>query len=250
MKIISNYKDYYDYLSYQYGVEEDMIYHRQSLTPIDIDEEELCFISYKDKNPFDLKFNINNKRCYETRDKFCEIDTIIIIGVYHHIVNEKDKLSGNVSMRICKNRDVYNKNMWRLKYGDEPYWWYPEKENRKLLEDDNQKLFTKTENFSFDSYLCNLHFMLKQPVLWRWTEDKNGQKKIAIPNLSSIKGFSGWYPPETLYRDLYNFFTILKSREKKEEFIEIDDNSKLQKHGFDKKTSFRHPVIVPSRKKQ
>lgn len=95
-----------------------------------------------------------------------------------------------------------------------------------------------------------LHRKLGAPILWKYKKDINGGPSLVMPLLANISGFSGLYPAEKIYRDIYNFLLAQKSSPDANPPVSVDNAAKIAKHGFDIKKSFRHPVNArPKRRK-
>lgn len=87
-----------------------------------------------------------------------------------------------------------------------------------------------------------LHQKLGQPILWKKINNGDDTFSLVMPNLSRIIGFSGLYPAAKLYRDIYNFLQARRQTTDNDPPVGIDNESRILKHGFDLKKSFRHPL--------
>ena len=104
----------------------------------------------------------------------------------------------------------------------------------------------------------NIHKELKQPVFtFNCFHSKlagisvikyNSNITIEVPNLSQIQGISGIISTFEIYQGISNFFVELKGNEDLNPPVELANNDKIVKAGFDTKTSFRHPVVIRRKK--
>lgn len=66
--------------------------------------------------------------------------------------------------------------------------------------------------------------------------------RLCTASLSDTIGLLSLYRSEQLYKSLYNFFIECNENMDLEPPVEVGNTSKINKYGFDTKTSFRHPV--------
>lgn len=221
MKIISTYKDYYDYLSGIWGEDPLIVLDRRGFSnPFFSKEEtkklEFYIAGYKvdgflknghiyfgeDLNQFDIQsfetkerifkyWNIDYKKCYGN----CNINDIVIITVDYKV--------GTYS-RI--NHDILSK---------------------KVIPD----IYNLNEKYNCPIFLSGRH---------RYTPGSSKFEDMAFPypilkdlNLSSI------LPPEDIYKKLSNWISLQKT--KSESSVDNrTNNQKIEGKGFDTKTSFRN----------
>lgn len=107
MEILSNYKDYYDYLAYQYGVDDHIVFQRNKAIPIPADFGYLylpeCY-SPSDKvfrpqnEPYAHAHGSTNWLYYETKNKICQFEIVSIVGTIYIYLYEYDKTKRIASM--------------------------------------------------------------------------------------------------------------------------------------------------------
>lgn len=256
MKILSNYKDYYDYLAFQYGVDEGVVFERNKVIALPPDLEyvhlPLCE-SLNDKpiipqnQPYAHHCGSTNWYYYETKNKICQFECVSIVGTVYYYLYEYDKIKKSANMRIPKKEDYVEYVRWRKKVDQQvlgnPLWmdvyageWaYDEKEFQMGIVPPDINEYT----YEIDR---GLHKKLGVPILWKYMEGKDDSRSLVMPRLSSISGFSGLYPAEKIYRDIYHFLQKLKSTPDTRPPLEVDNKTKIVKHGFDLKKSFRHLI--------
>jgi hypothetical protein len=221
MKIISNEKDYYDYLSHIYGIDPKIVYKRKfSRKPLN--EKELLIKS----RPIDfygyIKYR-NSTYANTLKRLYGENLSYIIIS-------------------ICGNLHVV-RDVKGLKE-DQPF-----DSTYTLLNDEELDMFSKSNYFgnnlyyylnsNYDkNYWIDLHKKLQEPILF--IEYINHEKIILTDNilLKNIKGLAEKYPPELIYQQISQFISYHFNTN--EPPLELNDKEKIIKSGFDLKKSFRH----------
>lgn len=256
MKILSNYKDYYDYLAFQYGVDDGIVFKRNKVIAIPHDlkyiDLPLCE-SLNDKptipqnQPYTQHFGSTNWYYYETNNKICQFECVSIVGTIYYYLYEYDKIKKSAKMRIPKKEDYVEYVNWRKKVHQQvlghPLWmdiyageWtYNKKEFQMGIVPPDINEYT----YEIDR---SLHKKLGVPILWKYMERNESNRALVMPLLSNISGFSGLYPAEKIYRDIYNFLQKLRDTPDTRPPLEVDNMTKIVKHGFDLKKSFRHPI--------
>lgn len=256
MKILSNFKDYYDYLAYQYGIDDEIVFNRNRLIPLGKDDFHLGLmpgsINEDTQVPEDYVkegyLGSSNIFYYEYASKICQFESLSITGTIYYYLYEYDKLTKKANFRMPKAKDFLNYTDWRTKNRrDFNYYYF-----RFLMKEWGKKTFTETPDSKRGVILpCQkgseyginreLHKKLKTPILWKQVELADGTTCLIMPNLSKITGFGGCCPPEKIYRDIYNFLQQIRQSPDADPPVGVDDKSKILKHGFDVKKSFRHP---------
>lgn len=224
MIIVSRFKDFYDFVQYEYGQDENIFWKRNKIT----DDERFSvfadksYIKIKDiyKKSFDFRENIQ----YFYYKNIGGFDYISILGNVYPI--------GYDNSPWCKKYIGYMTFDLFKKYEDE--FIYP-KEIRKLsIEQKYNYFYKKTHFYSQDLY--NLSYFLRQPIIFH--ESRESEIRNDIPNFTEYKGLvSAIGDPYKLYRDIYNFFIDVNNTKEEKECI--DNNTKIHKAGFDIKKSFR-----------
>ena len=114
-------------------------------------------------------------------------------------------------MRIAKPEDYLIYYQWRVKngvadwghvvwqeiWGGKKGWRHIKSRNVGIVQRDEPRMVYDIPSSS--------HRELNYPILWKRGTLPDGTAALLMPNLSKISGFSGLYPPERIYRDIYNF---------------------------------------------
>lgn len=204
MKLISKYKDYYDYLQGIYGIDELIVYDRRG--EIQEPSEFYPINSFNEPQVVSYNFAICNKEytVYQYKEKF-----------YH------------TPIQILKlNKEIQ-------KDGKVGYLSYS---RRKIETLEQASIHYMKNNHSNTS----INEILRKPVLicvGDFMEDRKDPKSWKVPNLQKY-GVGSWYRAEEIWKDIYSFISYLKDNP--EIPNKQTDLEKLQAHGFDKKVSFRH----------
>lgn len=258
MKILSNFKDYYDYLAYQYGVDDNIVFQRNRVIPLDAD---IKFINLPacdtinenaiipENHTFRYQLGSSNIFYYEDDSKICQFECVSVVGTVYYYLYEYDTLNKTSSMRIPKHEDYKKYSRWREKLGFDkgghivwPELWGGGKKNFQHLRCREIGIIHPDETRLLYDIPVELHQELQSPVLWKKSKLPDGTTCLLMPNLSKITGFSGCYPPDKIYRDIYNFLQTMRKSPDADPPVNVDNQSKILKHGFDLKKSFRHPV--------
>lgn len=285
MKIISPFKDYYDYLSTQYGVDNNIVYHR----PTEINIEQILG---KEKAE-DIKKRFNSiAHCFNyeitVKNILYIFNTVSILGSIFVFVTKRNT-DGSVFSRLAKQEDFSNiielsrtyrqrlkkfkdTNVNSIKYDPNRYRsfggnygfieaWANGTTKVKDTFLHNRNGFTSDKIGVLrdsNNTIMNIHKELEQPVFTFncfhggltgiSTINFNSNVTIEIPNLSQIQGISGVISTFEIYQGISNFFVELKGNEDLNPPVELANNDKIVKAGFDIKTSFRHPINVIRKK--
>ena len=207
MKIIDKNKDFYDYLSHIYGIDENIAFDRRGSTILTDD----CIKKFIEDTKNTIKW-------------FYPELLILEIGFVHYIFNtsclyEEDKTSS--LNHIYTDGIHFSKNPICLYFND----------SFNFRHDDFKLKGMKAMALPYNELKLNER-MIK---VWR-----NNDKPISIELPIMDKTFvTSIIKPEEIWRNIYHYLCKIN------EPIYIDtrdDVSKAIDHGFDKKTSFRHPV--------
>lgn len=192
MKIISKLKDYYDYLSGIYGIDNDIIYDRR-----------------KCEEPFDCLYK-SQKKFYNHSFEDNEIENFILLEI------------GNMHYIFSIYQYITNRNI------EEFY-------NRKHELINKYKTDKKISNAPVAMIMVDAFKNRNNELIIR---RKYEQTKIDNPILINT-WIPSYIPANEIYELIYEY--LISEREPK-----INDNrsdvEKLESKGFDKKTSFRHPI--------
>ena len=225
MKIISKFKDYYDNVAWTWGGGDPKIrYERRDLP-------ESLKIEYRDiMAPISVKYHRDMHNRYDQR--------ILIVGERVYTV-----FSMSFEQRVsCDN------------YGPTKYFLPDETheiitKDRRHLRDwkkDGPRILYHKSPLAIE--LCK---RVGQPVFWighqyypkaKWIDRENHFIEIggAIPRLCEIRNFAKFYPPDQIYQDLsYVIGNLMHEPPDDNPPVQVGEKIRLEKHGFDPKTSFR-----------
>lgn len=212
MKIISGgKKDYYDYLSGIYGIDEDVVYDRR---------DGFVFKRYNDgqhyfineilgddsKRVFVKQYQfINGKGSYVLIPKGSVFHVVIEIGKVHYLFIIERYLDDND--KLCLEPKLIKKEKIKEKKSEAPISVIPVDCYSYRMDYEIRKYFVERE--------------IKNPVF----------------NNTWVTSF---IPADEIYNEVYNYLISIK------EPNIVDNRSDIQKlesKGFDKKESFRNPII-------
>ena len=222
MKIISKFKDYYDYVAFQYGEDPLIRYNRQ---PIDNDTELLsdidkqlwyksCYFPSRHNNDpaFRFKWLVINAKLYLLYSENMQPYKVLTSEMYTGIINTGDISSFNSSWatRVYPYLSGYS-----FYIGNDRLYNELVELSRKL----NAPVFEIGET-SFGEILSN--------------------NKCKVPVLSEL-GIASIIPPDQLFQELAYFIgNIMKDTPDTNPPVVIDNDLRIEGHGFDLKKSFRH----------
>lgn len=219
MKIIDRNKDYYDYLSGIYGIDELVVFDRRENFVLQSDTSDF---PYKD-----WEFIFFDKRIDEDNPRKKNRNYWFKNGKFHR----KDNLAGEFYFFVLEA------GLTRFYFSVERF--LDEKGNvqieRKLIL--TNQIIRKSDEFPLILYVC------EKPYYYQIDEIKpedfkiRFNKKIVNPILKD-NFISKQILPETVWKEIYNYLATKSP--------EITDNrndiERLESKGFDKKSSFRHPL--------
>ena len=242
MKIISKFKDFYDYKVVKYGVDEKLVYTRKTYCEyfqVLIGNIKNINIDYRISED---NFNKNLKDVTKPIDEK-NIHKILFIGeklihlfftengVYTHFdAKNLDVSKGKYQSYYSKEITFNDERNFEI-YTDFGYAW------DKLFSYDRKKLFSSMKIDKSD-------IILNEPMLlieyFGESYDKNLKYHSSVykftynPNLSQM----GVYIDENfIWQSLVEFLS--NKRSEKEIFPEVSNENKILSKGFDLKTSFR-----------
>ena len=199
MKIISNFKDYYDYIINKYGVDDKIVFYRNN--------KKILIPSKKTQNNFFFNesylINDEGKRAYFENDVTSEIliKRLFLYFCWEYYLIELVK-------KIDKKKNSTNStNISKefKKFGFEDYF----------IENNIATALI------YDSYMDeNLNF---------------GYKVELNPKLINLN-FQSLFEPEQVYQNIEQYLGKIKV---KDSHFYIDNENKIKQAGFDVKTSFR-----------
>lgn len=230
MKIIDNKKDYYDYLSGIYGIDDLIVFDRRNSRMLNGEgvlqpglEECFTMTRLPDDKPLEAKEiwklkTIHNRRIVAKAKKFHYNRTLLEGRVFHYV------------LEVGWNR-----------YFFEVERWIDSKNNRDVcLEYRLVKSEHKVKNRLSDSPIfiapCKLDFDLWSGEV-EWERMKVDVSKQVVNPILSETYILKVIPPEEMWKAIYEF---LSSQKDKPIVDTRNDIQKLESAGFDKKTSFRN----------
>ena len=246
MKIISKFKDFYDYKVVKYGVDEKLVYNRKTyydyykILHINILTDENGRVSEEDFNN-NLKENIK----YFKHNNY---NKVLIVGekIVHLFFTEN---------KVYTHFDIKNPE----KIADHIYkYWAYYTDTKEIIFNDGKKFeFFITFNdiwndlFSYDrkrflSYLNILknNIIFNEPMILIEYVGKVDKKTIRYPNSiykitcnPNLSQMGIYFDEDFIWQSLVEFLS--NKRSEKEITPEVSNENKILSKGFDLKTSFR-----------
>jgi hypothetical protein len=242
MKIISNFKDYYDYVAFQYGIDNSIVYNRQ---PFKADKDSIKK-NYRNTGIFNniptfSKWDTASRKIVDAYDRdIFKVRWLIINGRKFLLVSELDVKSlpcpRHSEFKLI-SEEQYNRMVQHYR-----------KHQYSLLSSSRIETLEYYHGQNDDSFdvLVKLSKELGTPVFeydgYGFGEYCINGAEIynKIPNLQEL-GIGSVYSPEQLYQDLSYFIgNIMKDNPDIKPPVTIEDSYKITGHGFDIKQSFRH----------
>ena len=241
MKIISKFKDFYDYKVAKYGMDEKLVYTRKTYCEY-FERFVIDVYTASDDRISEENFNKNLKENFEYF-KGINFHKILILGeklihlfftengVYTHFdAKNLDVSKGKYQSYYSKEITFNDERNFEI-YTDFGYAW------DKLFSYDRKKLFSSMKIDKSD-------IILNEPMLlieyFGESYDKNLKYHSSVykftynPNLSQL----GIYIDEDfIWQSLVEFLS--NKRSEKEIIPEVSNENKIQSKGFDLKSSFR-----------
>ncbi len=228
MKIISDFKDYYDYLSHQYGVDESIVFNRK---PIPNNDYTKSLIKETLDVVIEYKYTLDNKLYSVGGDKSSRYRWLSVNGILFLTYQEKIDY-------IYYPFKLFTQEQYDHFFPKEKYQFHKKITNYEQL----------VGNKGFVEKLTKIHVKLNTPVFWfdysgfgelLFVGDSN-TSKFKAPMLSEI-GLASVYPADKLFQDISYFIgNVMKESPDIKPPVEIHDKDKITGHGFDLKQSFRH----------
>jgi hypothetical protein len=230
MKIIDNKKDYYDYLSGIYGIDELIVFDRRDSKMLKAEGVlqpglEECFITTKlpDDKPLEAKHrwelkSVHNRKDMAKEKKFGRSKSLLEGRVFHYVL----EVGWNwYCFEVERWLDPKNNNDLCLEY--------------RLINSEHDAK-SRLSDSPISIAPCQLQFDF-------WTGEVNMSKRkvdlskqIVNPILSETY-IPKVIPPEEVWKAIYEF---LSSQKEKPIIDTRSDIQKLESAGFDKQTSFRN----------
>ena len=201
MKIISKYKDYYDYFSQIYGIDEKLVYKR---------EEKLIEFDFKTRKNFpfiefypERKNFLENKVCINFKEIwFCNQRFPFITIVFGNYLTEK-------------KQNFFDYNSFKIEWKD--FIKYGNYLERQLIDHFSEKFGDKNTEYKSPQILITKKGVYRDIILKHYN-------------------FQRFVSPEQAYQKVYMF---LESRKDVSQTIPTDLD-RFEAKGFDRKTSFRN----------
>jgi len=216
MKIISKFKDYYDSVAWTWGGGDPKTrYERRDLP-------ESLKIEYRDiMQAMNIYGKLHNK--YDTHT--------LIVGERVYTVFSMSATLGPTKYFIPdETHEIMTASV-------RPGW---------------VRDFAKGSVYYKSSYVVELCKRVGQPVFWiahqyytgghKWSVKSQHFIEIAkkIPRLCEIRNFAKFYPADQIYQDLsYVIGNLMHEPPDDNPPVQVEEKIRLEKHGFDPKTSFR-----------
>ena len=250
MKIISKFKDFYDYKVTKYGVDEKLVYTRKTYCEYSCSYDIFNRISEKEFNK-NLKDNVNLL-------KENNFHKILFIGEkLIHLFFTENKLYTHFDIKYKEDLSKYYSSGW---------WYYKEKNiysnfvNHKEITFNDDKKYIINTTFKYD-WLELLSYNRRR-FLSNKNIDKNdiflNEPMILIEYIGRLNSKKGWINGTPIYKFTYNPYLsklgmyidedfvwqslvefLSNKRSEKEISTEVSNDNKILSKGFDLKTSFR-----------
>ena len=211
MKILSDFKDFYDYLQDYYGIDNQLVFHRkrqslllnskQELIEDKISSFEIVQYAYKtfiDKKNFEHQYDYSGTLKEVTKKK----RVLFFCGKIYEISSFIDGKNEKIVIEESFNLSKYDKILKQL-------------EEKQIV---SAVIYAKKINF----------------------ETRDSFDLIQINPILSNLGFNLFLSEQDTYQNIEMYLRKLKNTEKT---ISIDNKNKIIQAGFDLKTSFRKPKI-------
>lgn len=252
MLILSEYKDIYDHLAYIYGVDNNIVYNRPYYTVIDDKDAKIIkeFINSKHTDIF-TRFYLQDRMM--DRYLYQKFGYLILFGQFVPVIGTLVDKKYENEIHIGKDFFEYYKFEFCTKESFKKYavdvctYYFNinknSRKNQRLFIPSDEKILTWFDTVAYKVFpeLLGINDKYNQPIMSSFIT--YGENNLCYtPILSSVSGFNKKFPSEKLYQDIYNFLIKNKKNVDLDPPVEIDNISKIEKAGFDKKTSFRHPV--------
>jgi len=249
MKILSNFKDYYD-IGLSYGIDENILYIRKKEF---IDKSNNDIKNIMSYIPNRIPYGGYISRTCSTMDiQFNSYDVISFCGKLFPVINmsyvedesiEKNCYNINHMDRFIKKHNFkFYKDTWIQR--EKNYHWGKNKTTYRCMRENFEKYYNSFLDIN-ESMLFKFHHELDCPIFIvgnvHVPDDCTVNNKRGITKNPCLKdfNFAKEMDPYTAFQELSMFISgVLGGQTPK--MIEIDDKTRLEKHGFDKKTSFRN----------
>lgn len=243
MKIDSDFKDYYD-IGISYGIDPKCVYKRKEKELTDDDIKAFSILPYvlrpldssrRNKNNFLLRDKKDNPICFNK-------NVILFCGKIYTFLTAPYMLNNGETKYLHTYKSFQDFcNEHGIRESGKRYYQYYADDNMNKIQRFYEKKYDKPSTSKYledvsmpsEDKLLGIHRDFNTPVI-------DIINCVLNPCLREV-GFASQVDPYTAFQEISMFITnILGVGEPIT--IEIDEKYKIEKHGFDKKTSFRHPV--------
>lgn len=205
MRILSKYKDYYDFYTGIFGVDNNKVYDRREI--VEFDKTNSAWNSDYGVITFAICGKLYTMYVYR--------------GELYHTPEEMEKLDMEIREHSSYKYDKLRLSFWEssLKRGESPF----------------EKEFNLTNNIPTDINIKRREPVLVEISTWRYM-NKLKDKDFSVPLLESFE-FYKVLDPKEIYIQIETFLGWLVDNPPLPD--EQTNIGKIESHGFDKKTSFR-----------
>jgi|SRR5579859_3614037 len=234
MRIISKFKDYYDFIGNRFGQDPGIVYMRTKLTP---KQAQTPFVVVERGKPTPTLFEESERE-----------NGGWIYSTAYVVAGDKVVPLVRISERI-PGCDIDGYSSWAYSYEPmtEAMWNWIRGKERHLYRmnfswGDRSKTWEEfTSKFEDPSYKAAIISLVKRvgaPVFLV----THRQIEENVPIMSEM-GVASVVPPEVMWSQIYTtLVSVLRNDPDKAVPVTLDNDARIEKAGFDLKSSFRHPV--------
>lgn len=227
MHIISKFKDFYDYLQYSYGQDDNVYWYRDYLFP---GKPDLNTIKLSDITNKKFRITYTSFLRKSSDDVYHRLGLYVLGDIYPVIVYKKN------NKRITSHLTYELFDRFKDELDDKlEYMIHP----KETLYKRYIKLIGSLIQYS-EPLLNIVSEKTKQPIFLFDHNCRHIEIYNKIPNLSTIKNMAGIIDPIDLYKNLYNFHLNMYNDKNNNRPVDVDNTSKIYKAGFDTVNSFRN----------
>lgn len=232
MHIISNFKDFYDYLQFSFGQDDNIYWDRNF---IDNKSDKLELDVKVDKYKYNLK---RTDTLQFANNSFYYFNYISILGKSYPIVFKH--LDNNFKSKFLSCDFFID-----LKHEFSEFYFLRLLKHKIKINDiftiESYNEIMNKVKLANSELLLNLSYTYKQPIFMYRINYYSNIIHITnkIPNLTKYNNLVSVLDPIKLYKDIYNFFINIYNDTLNVNIKEIDNKTKIEKAGFDAKKSFR-----------
>lgn len=236
MKIKSNFTDYYDYISNQYGGgDPSTVYIRHSVEPKSIH----CGRHYPSQPLEHLLRSLSDIYLGSKRVIFGYLVCVGKLYVLHRVADDLTQFIRDPG----NNGKSPDNGTWKILSREvlDEYVDVGNQERRSPFSSEaSLKSFYLKAHGNEHPELIQLSKELKAPVFIVTSNFSNIEVHQYVPSLASL-GMQAIIPPQDMYRDIEFFMNnVLRDSPDLNPPVQIADKDRVVQHGFDLKQSFRH----------